>query len=243
MPQREGRRPSIPTIGNLNGDCASVKHIIALPNLTSFLATNTFDAEIKGTIQIQDEMAQFGATRGEHSTIVGVDAPTDGTADQELSYIPNLAVTYWSFRLMIGFGVFSAALALAGQGHPQGRSHRLEVDQAPRARRHPGPVPRFRVRLDLHRDGPPWPRVVYPNLRTRACRRRLDDDVARRLERCRPRDHHVPRRFTLVYGALAVVWGKAMHRYAIEGVPTEVHDESPEANPDKDEDAPPSFAY
>ncbi len=29
-------------------------------------------------------------------------------------YVPALPVTYWSFRLMMGFGVFSAVLALAG---------------------------------------------------------------------------------------------------------------------------------
>ena len=48
--------------------------------------------------------------------------------------------------------------------------------------------------------------------------------------------------FTLLYGLLAVIWGKLMHRYAIEGVPAQVHDESPEAA-DHDADAPLSFAY
>ena len=241
----QGADFSILTIGNLNGDCESVRHLIALPNLTSFLATNTFDAEIKGTIQIQDEMTQkFGATRGEHSEIVGVDAPTDGTADQELSYIPNLAVTYWSFRLMIGFGIFSAALALGGLwvtrkgGVTDSRwIKRIALVAIPA----PFLASAFGwIFTEMGRQ--PW--VVYPNpnpsgvdgvwmMTWRGVSTAVGSgSVITSLVA-----------FTLVYGALAVVWGKLMHRYAIEGVPTEVHDESPEANPDKDEDAPLSFAY
>ena len=48
--------------------------------------------------------------------------------------------------------------------------------------------------------------------------------------------------FTLVYGVLAVVWYRLIHRYAVEGVPTTVRDESPEAASD-DSDRPLSFAY
>ncbi len=54
--------------------------------------------------------------------------------------------------------------------------------------------------------------------------------------------------FTLVYGALAAVWFTLMRRYAIEGVPLTVRDESPEAQEPPDEDSesadrPLSFAY
>ena len=45
-----------------------------------------------------------------------------------------------------------------------------------------------------------------------------------------------------LYGVLAVVWYRLMHRYAIEGVPRTVRDESPEAAGD-DSDRPLSFAY
>ena len=56
--------------------------------------------------------------------------------------------------------------------------------------------------------------------------------------------------FTLLYGVLAVVWFKLMHRYAIEGVAATEHDPSPD-NPanyrDRNDpdatDAPLSFAY
>ena len=74
------------------------------------------------------------------------------------SYVPNLAVTYWTFRLMIGFGVFAAALALAGLWLTRkGATPRADSRpvRRPRAHRDPDPVPGQRHRLDLHRDGPP----------------------------------------------------------------------------------------
>jgi cytochrome d ubiquinol oxidase subunit I len=49
--------------------------------------------------------------------------------------------------------------------------------------------------------------------------------------------------FTVVYGVLAVVWYRLMHRYTIEGAPDEVHDDSPEARTPDDADRPLSFAY
>jgi cytochrome d ubiquinol oxidase subunit I len=65
-----------------------------IPGLLSFLATDTWDAEIPGVIETQAAYEeQFG--------------PGD--------YRPNLIVTYWSFRAMIGIGmvsVFGAAAVL-----------------------------------------------------------------------------------------------------------------------------------
>ena len=85
-------------IGNLAGDNpASVKHLIAIPGLTSYLATGDFNATVKGTTELQAEYAK---------KYPGYKATPD--------YLPNLAVTYWSFRLMIGFAAFAAATALAG---------------------------------------------------------------------------------------------------------------------------------
>jgi cytochrome bd ubiquinol oxidase subunit I len=50
--------------------------------------------------------------------------------------------------------------------------------------------------------------------------------------------------FTLLYGVLAVLWYRLMHRYTIEGVAPSEKDHSPEARPDDaDADAPLSFAY
>ena len=49
--------------------------------------------------------------------------------------------------------------------------------------------------------------------------------------------------FTLLYGVLAVLWFRLMHRYTIEGVAPSEKDPSPEARTDDDADAPLSFAY
>jgi cytochrome d ubiquinol oxidase subunit I len=52
--------------------------------------------------------------------------------------------------------------------------------------------------------------------------------------------------FTLVYTVLTVVWGRLIWRYMVEGAPGVVHDDSPEARADEDDDAtdrPLSFAY
>ncbi len=82
---------SIFTIGSLDGskEIFSVK----VPGLLSFLATGSFNGEVQGINNVQAEYQQkFG--------------PGD--------YKPNIPVTYWSFRLMMGFGFVVAFLSLVG---------------------------------------------------------------------------------------------------------------------------------
>jgi cytochrome d ubiquinol oxidase subunit I len=66
---------------------------IRLPELLSFLATGDVGGRVHGVNNLQE---RYAATFG----------PGD--------YIPNVPVTYWSFRLMIGLGVLAAVLALVG---------------------------------------------------------------------------------------------------------------------------------
>ena len=89
----EGSAFSILTIGDLSNSCEGVRHLIHVPGATSYLATGDFAAYLPGVNDVQEI---YSERYGE-----GVD------------YAPNLAVTYWSFRLMIGLGIGSAALALA----------------------------------------------------------------------------------------------------------------------------------
>jgi len=91
---------SLFAIGNLAGDDpASVTHILEVPGLTSYLATGDWNAPVTGINQLQDTYAErYGATTPDGKVI---------------EYRPNLLVTYWSFRMMIGLAVFSAALALS----------------------------------------------------------------------------------------------------------------------------------
>jgi cytochrome bd ubiquinol oxidase subunit I len=82
---------SLFTVGSLNGH--SEVFSIKIPRALSFLATGSFDGQVKG---IDDLNAQYQQQYG----------PGD--------YRPMIAVTYWSFRLMIGFGMLAAAIALLG---------------------------------------------------------------------------------------------------------------------------------
>jgi cytochrome bd ubiquinol oxidase subunit I len=80
---------SIFTLGTLDG--RTEVWSLRIPGLTSFMATGSFDGEVEGINNLQE---QYQALYG----------PGD--------YVPNVPVTYWSFRLMIGLGLLAVALAL-----------------------------------------------------------------------------------------------------------------------------------
>ena len=82
---------SLFTIGSLSGD--KEKWSIRVPGLLSFLATGSFDGKVEGINNVQaQEVAKYG--------------PGD--------YKPIIPIAYWSFRLMIGFGLIAAALSALG---------------------------------------------------------------------------------------------------------------------------------
>ncbi len=66
---------------------------VRVPGVLSFMATGTTDGVVEG---INDLQGQYEQTYG----------PGD--------YAPNIPVSYWSFRLMIGLGAVLTALALVG---------------------------------------------------------------------------------------------------------------------------------
>ncbi len=79
---------SVFAVGDVSAEC-DVRSLV-IPNLLSFLATDDWNAEIPGVIDTQAAyQEQFG--------------PGD--------YRPNLIVTYWSFRAMIGLGMVSVVVA------------------------------------------------------------------------------------------------------------------------------------
>ena len=91
---------SLLSVGHLGAtDCNDVKTVFAIPGFLSYLATGNWNSEVKGLNELQPYYAErYGAT---------------DTSGETIHYQPNLLITYWSFRLMIGLAVFSAALALA----------------------------------------------------------------------------------------------------------------------------------
>jgi cytochrome d ubiquinol oxidase subunit I len=81
---------SVFTIGSLDGKDEVFS--IRVPRLLSYLATGRWDGEVEGINDVQrDSEAAYG--------------PGD--------YRPVVPVTYWSFRLMIGFGLLALAVSAA----------------------------------------------------------------------------------------------------------------------------------
>ncbi|MGC4943173.1 cytochrome ubiquinol oxidase subunit I [Kribbella sp. DT2] len=80
---------SVFTVGTLDGsqEIFSVK----VPYLLSFLATGTFDGEVQGINNLQQSYEKLYGPG---------------------SYNPNVPLTYWTFRLMIGVGMTAVALAV-----------------------------------------------------------------------------------------------------------------------------------
>jgi cytochrome d ubiquinol oxidase subunit I len=82
---------SLFTIGSLDG--TQEKFSIRLPGVLSFMATGSFDGMVEGINDLQRAAEQkYGP--GE--------------------YRPDIPVTYWTFRLMIGFGFLMALLSVVG---------------------------------------------------------------------------------------------------------------------------------
>jgi cytochrome d ubiquinol oxidase subunit I len=80
---------SIFTVGTLDG--SRELYSVKVPYLLSFLATGHFDGEVKGINNLQQSYEELYGPG---------------------SYKPNVPLTYWTFRLMIGVGMTAAALAV-----------------------------------------------------------------------------------------------------------------------------------
>ena len=209
---------SVLTVGTHN-NCDSVTHLIEVPYVLPFLAESNFSGvTLDGVNDLQQEYQQrFG--------------PGD--------YRPNLFVTYWSFRAMIGFLLIPVAFALASLW-------------LTRRGRIPGqrwfglfgiltiPTPFLAnsagwVFTEMGRQ--PW--VVAPNP--------TGDQMVRMTVQDGVSGHAAGMvlfsliTFTVIYGVLAVIWFWLMRRYVTEG-PQE-HDSEPAPPKSPDDVAPLSFAY
>ena len=90
---------SLFTIGSLDG--TEEKLAITVPNLLSFLATNDFEGEVEGINPLRERYLEtYGQDPGEAYYTAG-------------DYTPNIWLSYWSFRLMMGLGFAGIAGALA----------------------------------------------------------------------------------------------------------------------------------
>jgi cytochrome bd ubiquinol oxidase subunit I len=211
---------SILTVGRQN-NCDSLTRVIQVPYVLPFLAEGRFnDVTLQGVRNLQqDYQFKFG--------------PND--------YRPNLFVTYWSFRMMIGLMAIPVLFALAtlwltrGGRMPNQRWFSwlaLLTIPTPFLANSAG-----WVFTEMGRQ--PW--IVVPN---------PTGDHLVRLTVAQGVSDHVPGMvitslvtLTLVYAVLAVIWFWLLKRYIVQG-PLE-HDAEPAAPPvpGDDEVAPLSFAY
>jgi cytochrome d ubiquinol oxidase subunit I len=83
-------------------DCEHVKSL-TVPALLSFLAKGDFTSQVPGVNQLVPQYQQ------RYGTNYPVDPRLGALSGRPIDYVPNLPVTYWGFRLMIGFGALAAA--------------------------------------------------------------------------------------------------------------------------------------
>jgi len=195
---------SLFTIGSLDG--REELWSLRIPHLLSFMATGDPNGQVEG---INDVQRAYEALYGPGS------------------YIPVVPITYWNFRLMIGFGALAAAIALWGLW--------LTRD---------GRTPRSRwftraaligIALPYLANTTGWiftemgrqPWVVHGMLRTA-------DGVSPTVGGAEVIVSLAV--FTVLYGVLAVVAGVLMTRFAKQGPPKE--EELP-----KEDEPMPSFTY
>jgi cytochrome d ubiquinol oxidase subunit I len=211
---------SVLTVGTHN-NCDSVTRLIEVPYVLPFLAEGRFTGvTLEGVQNLQEEyQAKFG--------------PGD--------YRPNLFVTYWAFRAMIGLLAIPVLFALVALWLTRrGRMpHQrwfywfaLLALPAPFLANSAG-----WVFTEMGRQ--PW--VVVPNpTGDQMLRLTVDQGVSGHSVGLVLTSLAV---FTLLYGALAVIWFWLIRRYVVEGPLEHDAEPAPPAPPGDDEVAPLSFAY
>jgi cytochrome d ubiquinol oxidase subunit I len=213
---------SLFAVGDVSEQCDV--RTLNVPGLTSYLATGDSNATLQGVNDLQEQYVErYG----------------DGV------YIPPLAVTYWSFRLMVGFGVFSALLALVAfwltrsgrvSGNPRLGLLALVAIPMPFIANLTG-----WIFTEIGRQ--PW--VVAPNPTGVFEVRMLTADGVSGVGVASVAISLTV--FTLLYGVLAVVWFGLMRRTARQGLVAEIAPGVTGTGPDDagpdDVDKPLSFAY
>ncbi|MFT4030604.1 MAG: cytochrome ubiquinol oxidase subunit I [Protaetiibacter sp.] len=101
---------SVLSVGSLGSqDCDDVVPVVEIPGLLSFLAKGDVTTDVPG---INELIPQY---RELYGTTLPDDPLYGERAGQEIQYLPIMEVTYWGFRIMIGFGAlaaFAGAVAL-----------------------------------------------------------------------------------------------------------------------------------
>ncbi|KAB1641967.1 cytochrome ubiquinol oxidase subunit I [Gulosibacter chungangensis] len=101
---------SVLSVGSLGSkDCDDITPILEIPGVLSFLAKGDFTTEVPGINELLPVYEEMYGTNLPDDEMYG------DRAGEEIDYLPIVEVTYWGFRIMIGFGgvaAFACALAL-----------------------------------------------------------------------------------------------------------------------------------
>lgn len=199
----------------VNGEGSEPTRILQIPGLASFLATNSFSAEAEGVQGAQDRMVELLNSNQDF-----VDQYGDAS---QYNFIPPQMITFWSFRLMIGLGGFSALLAawalfaMRGKRVPTSRAlggFALASIPMPFAAASFG-----WIFTEMGRQ--PW--VVVPNIEAIGNQDPVGSVMMQTqmgVSTAVPPEQILATLviFTLLYAALGVVWFILMRRYVREGV-------------------------
>jgi cytochrome d ubiquinol oxidase subunit I len=102
----DGTGFSVLSVGNLGAkNCDDIVAVIEVPGILSFLAKGDFTTEVKGVNSLLGEYKEKYGTQLPDNPLYG------DRAGQEIQYVPVMEVTYWGFRMMIGFGGVAALAA------------------------------------------------------------------------------------------------------------------------------------
>ncbi|MEO9326794.1 cytochrome ubiquinol oxidase subunit I [Gordonia aurantiaca] len=212
---------SVLSIGRQN-NCENIDHIIEIPKMLSFLATHRFDATLQGVEDLQEQYAQAFA-----------DNP-NVPANQ--NFAPNLFVTYWGFRAMITWALGSVVVALGGLW----LTRKKRVVESRRF----GLIALLMIPTPFLANSSGWiftemgrqPWVVAPNWEDDLDPLRISMLVQNGVSNHTPPTLWVTLiGFTLIYGALGVIWFMLQRRYVIEGPAS--YDSRPPGHDDDDSDS------
>ena len=233
---------SVLSIGRQN-NCQSIDHVIVIPKALSFLADHNFDATVQGVEELQEVYRAYFAEHREEMEAAGLGDSAALVPGQ--NFAPNLFVTYWGFRAMITWALGSVVVALGGLWF---------------LRRNPATIPKKFGTLALWMLPTPFlanasgwiftemgrqPWVVVPNwsgaeeFPPYLIHMMVADGVSNNSAAA---VWTTMIGFTVLYGALGVVWFYLQRRYVIDG-PAPAGEQAPAPDADNDESAKLSFAY
>lgn len=181
-------------------------HVVTLPipGLESFMVNNDFQGEVQGAADLQAKFAdEFGATYANGDPI---------------NYIPNVGVTFYSFRIMMAVGFLALLLSIVGL---------VKLKKAEKISGGFATLFLWSTLLPFLASSFGWimtemgrqPWVVYPNFSGDINVHQLTHDAVSLT--VHPWEIWISLiGFTLLYLVLGIIWFKLVKRYTQEGINT-----------------------